>query len=132
YPQAPGPACNVRAFGAKGDGAADDSTAIQAAISAAGAALTGCVFFPPGTYLIRKTLRIGRRCSLVGAGKNDAIIKLGSAGMTGIQVQADEPITCRDLKFTSASQQTGGSTISLEGTAPGVSVNRHSLLHNVE
>lgn len=40
---------NVRQFGAKGDGKADDTKAIQSTIDAA-AARGGAVFLPPGTY----------------------------------------------------------------------------------
>jgi hypothetical protein len=40
---------NVLAYGATGNGSTDDTAAIHAAQSAAG---TGCVFFPPGTYLV--------------------------------------------------------------------------------
>jgi hypothetical protein len=48
---APGfPQFNVRQFGARGDGLAKDTKAIQAAIDAAGT-LGGSVYFPPGKYL---------------------------------------------------------------------------------
>ncbi len=40
---------NVRAYGATGNGSTDDTAAIQAAQAAAG---PGCVYFPPGTYLV--------------------------------------------------------------------------------
>lgn len=40
---------NVKAFGAVGNGIANDTAAIAAAQSAAGA---GCVYFPPGTYMV--------------------------------------------------------------------------------
>jgi len=45
---------NVKAaiFGAIGDGVADDKVAIQAALTAAGAAGGGKVYMPPGTYRI--------------------------------------------------------------------------------
>ena len=42
---------NVRTFGAKGDGAATDSPAINRAIEAAAAAGGGTVYFPAGVYL---------------------------------------------------------------------------------
>jgi polygalacturonase len=45
------PSLDVRAFGAKGDGLADDTAAINAAISAANGAGGGTVEFPAGTYL---------------------------------------------------------------------------------
>ena len=44
---------NVKAYGAKGDGATDDTVAIQATFSAAAASgAGGAVLFPPGKYLI--------------------------------------------------------------------------------
>lgn len=58
---------NVRDFGAAGDGSANDTAAIQAALNAApnqGAA----VFFPAGTYRVTSTLTIPEISS--GAGSN--------------------------------------------------------------
>jgi hypothetical protein len=51
------PVFNVLAFGATGDGATDDSSAVQNAINAA-AANGGTVYFPSGTYLITSQLTI--------------------------------------------------------------------------
>ncbi|RYE98046.1 MAG: glycoside hydrolase family 28 protein, partial [Oxalobacteraceae bacterium] len=42
---------DVRAYGARGDGATLDTDAINAAIAAAGAAGGGTVWFPAGRYL---------------------------------------------------------------------------------
>jgi len=59
-----------RNFGAKGDGKADDTAAIQAAIEAAvkhGGAATA--YIPRGRYLVRRTLRIpGPSCRIEGGG----------------------------------------------------------------
>jgi len=49
--QTPAPVFNVRAHGAKGDGVAFDTAAINAAIDAAAANGGGTVFFPAGDYL---------------------------------------------------------------------------------
>lgn len=53
---------DARAFGAVGDGVADDAPAIQRALDAAADAGGGCVVLPPseGAYLIRSTLRVRR------------------------------------------------------------------------
>lgn len=48
---------NVRDYGAVGNGVTDDTTAIQAAITAAGAAGGGTIFFPAGTYIVGGALQ---------------------------------------------------------------------------
>jgi len=45
---------NVKAYGAKGDGATDDSSAIQQAINAANHA--ACIYFPAGHYIVTQDL----------------------------------------------------------------------------
>lgn len=64
---------NVRAFGAVGDGAANDTTAVQAAITAAGAA-GGEVYFPPGIYKVTDALTFGANARIRGAGPNQSVI----------------------------------------------------------
>lgn len=49
---------NVRSFGAVGNGVADDTAEIQAAIAALPSS-GGTVYFPPGTYLVTDTLAWG-------------------------------------------------------------------------
>lgn len=53
-----GGVCTPQAFGAKGDGAADDTAAIQAAIAALEAAGGGVLFFPKGVYRITAGLTV--------------------------------------------------------------------------
>ena len=65
---------SVRDFGAKGDGEADDTAAIVAAVKAA----TGAVCFPEGDYRITRTIRIeldaAGRTSLIGTGSATVIM----------------------------------------------------------
>lgn len=79
-PSAPAvPWLNVKDFGAKGDGEADDAAALQKAFDAAGyddlndgkAVVPGTVLLPPGHYRVTKTLELGprhRHLVIVGSG----------------------------------------------------------------
>ncbi|WP_433083520.1 glycosyl hydrolase family 28-related protein [Dactylosporangium sp. CA-052675] len=67
-------AFNVRDFGAAGDGRADDTAKVQAAIDAA-RATGGIVQFPPGTFLTRK-LTLYSRIHLRGSGGDATVLKL--------------------------------------------------------
>ncbi|EFN58938.1 hypothetical protein CHLNCDRAFT_140922, partial [Chlorella variabilis] len=67
---------NVRAFGAKGDGASDDTEAIQAAVRVANRA-PGVIFFPPGTYILTRPISLYRgRTVLRGAGPGQSIVHI--------------------------------------------------------
>src|SRR5262245_51090855 len=71
---ADGQVFNVKAYGALGDGVADDSEAIADALAAAPAS-GGIVYFPPGRYLVGDAaadgtdlLRLTKPIQLMGAG----------------------------------------------------------------
>ena len=67
------PWTNVKTLGAIGDGATNDTTAIQNAINAV--ATGGLVFFPAGTYLITSEVTIpGNNITLIGVGKSSKIL----------------------------------------------------------
>lgn len=57
---------NVKDFGAKGDGAADDSAAFQAALNTAGEAGGGIVSVPRGNFLIRGNLNVPEHVTIEG------------------------------------------------------------------
>jgi hypothetical protein len=61
------PWADVRAFGAKGDGEADDTVAIQAAINFSGPRHS-VVYLPRGAYRITSRLRVPPNVSLEGVG----------------------------------------------------------------
>lgn len=63
-----GPLFNVKAYGALGDGVADDTAAIQLTVTAAGVAPGAEVFFPPGTYLVSSAIAVPNFARLVGSG----------------------------------------------------------------
>src|SRR6185437_506761 len=69
---------NVRDFGAAGDGEQDDTDAIGHAISDG----DGVLFFPPGDYLISRTVRIELdktgRFGLVGEAGSAKLVMSGS------------------------------------------------------
>jgi hypothetical protein len=75
-------------FGAVGDGTADDTAAIQAAIDAAGAAGGGRVYLKKGTYKVTAGLLLPSKVALVGdsaggqVGNSTKISYAGAAGGT--------------------------------------------------
>ena len=74
-PDAP-PPVQVADFGAKGDGVADDSGALQAAIDAAPAGAT--VNFAPGTYRLSRGLIVTKPLSMIG---NDSLLLLDNGNV---------------------------------------------------
>lgn len=64
---------NVKDYGAIGDGVADDTAALNAALLAA---TGGTLYIPEGTYLTSLGLRIPSNTRVTGAGMDQTIIKL--------------------------------------------------------
>lgn len=73
---------DVRHFGAIGDGVANDTAAIQAAINAG----AGGVFVPKGTYLLNTGLTLPSNCTI--AFDAGAAFRAGTNGMTVISTTA--------------------------------------------
>lgn len=75
---------SVKHFGAVGNGLADDTKAIQAAINATSKAGGGSVFFPHGTYKVSinryklHAVTIRNKVKLQGSGHKESIIKLAA------------------------------------------------------
>lgn len=64
-------------FGVKGDGIADDSAGLQAAIDKAAGPGGGIVFLPSGRYRISRTIYIWRAVRVVGYGETRPVLYLG-------------------------------------------------------
>ena len=90
YSMIDGALANVRDFGAVGDGVADDTAAIQAAIDSVNK--LGTVFFPNGTYKITDTLNIvyndvWQAVNLLGVGSASKIDWRGGNGKTMLYIR---------------------------------------------
>jgi hypothetical protein len=70
---------NVVAYGAVGNGVADDRSAIVAAQAAATAVVGGIVFFPPGTYRITSAISLAASVTWLGGGGKSSKIAIDSA-----------------------------------------------------
>ena len=130
---------DVKMFGAVGDGVADDTAAIQAAIEAAGsvgAAVTagsGCVFFPKGKYLVSSTIDLNldssgnRGVQLIGPTPGTIADLLHGAKIVGSvngalfarTTENHHTIVMRNLYIHNS--HATGTTVSLNGLAPGTS-----------
>lgn len=68
------------AYGAVGDGVADDTAAVQAAITAVSGAGGGIVYLPPGTYLV-SSITVPAKVRLIGASRQTTVIKKSANGV---------------------------------------------------
>lgn len=78
---------NVRDFGAIGDGVADDTAAINAAI----ASTTGVVFFPAGNYLVSTGIVVSKYLKFLGSGFGSRITYSGSGTLLTLQYSDFSP-----------------------------------------
>lgn len=88
-----------RDFGARGDGTADDTEAVQRAIDAARAHGKGAIaYLPSGTYPISATLRLtGGDYGVGGSGWKTQLVWRGPEGGVLMQVEAPQDITVEHL-----------------------------------
>jgi hypothetical protein len=92
---------DVRSFGAQGDGKHDDTASIEAAVHAACDGTGRSLYFPAGTYLIVRTLRlIGAACSHV------SVVGDGPASVLRFAPKAPFEVTRNDRVFYIESQVT--------------------------
>ena len=105
---------SVRDFGALGDGIADDTAAIQAAINATLSGAGGAILFPSGTYKITAKLTIGFSTAwhIAGDSRGGATIKQFTANTPIFSLEATDTHSweIRDLTFTWNVAQPGTNT----------------------
>ncbi len=99
---------NVKEFGARGDGAADDGDAIRKAIAAAAASSDGkrTVFLPRGRYLVRNTGSVTGNIKLENlenirlVGERGSEILLPGALDVGVRIYQCNNVGLKNLTFT--------------------------------
>lgn len=87
-------AVSVKAYGALGDGATDDTAALAAALTAAAGA---CLFVPKGTYLTAAALAPAANTRIVGTGRG-SIIKCSTASVHAIHASSVAGVQIVDLR----------------------------------
>ena len=123
---------NVMAYGATGDGVADDTAEIQAAIDAAEADGGGEVYFPAGTYEVSAQLTINdERVSLVGDQTNASKIERASGFDTGdtVEFTGVNYGTIRDLSFLSTTRMTQDAHVHLNQCPSRIYIERCYMLN---
>lgn len=116
------PLYNVKDYGAVGNGSTDDTTAVQAAITACDGAGGGIVYYPAGTYKITATLTVPTATQFIwqGTGMRTSIIQAPSdlgAGVFAVDktgTTSQKGSEFRDLQF----QGSGGTGSPTVGTKP--------------
>lgn len=117
---------DVKRYGARGDGRADDRAPIQRAIDAALRAGGGTVYFPAGVYLLRSgALHYGSQLRFEGVGER-SLLRLGLGFGTGkkqllVPRGRVEDVRFGALRFDQRGDETGNDahspTISVQGVA---------------
>lgn len=90
---------SVKDFGAVGDGVADDTAAIQAAIVATA---NKSLFLPAGTYLVSSSISIASPMLVFGDGIGATIIKVSplySGANAVVSINGTSSVTMRDLEI---------------------------------
>lgn len=108
---------NVLWFGAKGDGATDDTVAIQSAINAVqGTGAT--VFFPRGAYKISSPIIVTGTIRLVGESRYGTTITWTSTTIFVLNINTAQQVFVERITFTGPAAATAGNIITLDGPGP--------------
>lgn len=105
---------SVKDFGAIGNGVADDTAAIQAAITAVQGSNVS-LFFPAGTYKVSASLNITAAVSFVGYAAYGTSITWSNVNLTVFNVNTNNPVTWQNFTFFGPASPLSGSVIALTG-----------------
>lgn len=110
-PSAPtqGPSVHVQEFGAVGDGVADDTAAIQAALDAIGGSGGGVVSLPRGTFRVTSQLSVRSGTTLRGVGSTSVIqADIGATDDSIVKMEAVSDVRISDLALDGMQLETKG------------------------
>lgn len=113
-----GPAhLGVRDTGAVGDGVADDTDAIQAAIDALPAA-GGVVYLPTGTYKLTDALTLRSNLTVLGDGDGATVVRQTGADKDAMTGSALTKVTVQGVYFAGTGAGTGSGLALTKGANP--------------
>lgn len=110
-----------RDFGAKGDGATDDTAAINKAIEAARAHGQGAIaYLPAGQFVVSSTLKLtGKDYYVGGSGYRTALLWRGPVGGTTIEISDPERLTLENIAVGHHDCGVGENAIDIQQTGTG-------------
>lgn len=109
-------AVSVKDFGAVGDGSADDTAAINAAIAAVSGQNTAYVYFPEGLYKVTSSINVNRnQISLVGAGMSATVIRCHADGVNVFDVRRTAPDPISNVVISDMQIDIGGGVSTTTG-----------------
>lgn len=107
---------NVKDYGAVGNGSTDDTTAIQAAVTAAQGSECA-LYFPPGTYRITGTIAITGALRLYGESRYGTSFAWTDTTLNVFTVTTPNQVTFERFTFSGPASATAGAIITLTAGA---------------
>lgn len=129
---------SVKAYGALGDGIADDTLAVLLTVAAASAVMPrGVVFFPPGTYNVIGAFDLNNLdgLSIIGSGVGTTIIRITHAtnDLFSTSSAETENLTIRSFSvYSDTVTRTAGWVFRVNNAYNGAGVLKRSMISDIE